>query len=444
MSFKFASVSISKIYLDNDNPRHDPIDNEPDIIQYLYLKEKVKPLASDIVKSEGTSPLERLALVEHPRVKGSYIVLEGNRRICALKLLADPEKAPKEQDKKYFRNLKAKLLTPITALDVVIFTSRGDAKHWLEIRHEGELEGVGTRQWNALQKERHNRDGGLKPNNNRLASLLLDYALSRKLITQTQLANIGLTTITRFVSSPVFRHAIGLHSNKQLSINVPQAEFDIALKRFLEDALLGKDGPVNSRTKIEDRQKYSETLRTDGVAPKTRTDTEISLDPATGKATGGSTQEQAENKKKRDNKSPDHRNSVIPKDFTAHLNDNVLKRLYDELKTINHDEHSFAASYLLRGVIERAIILYCRENGLGHQDELHKLCGRVVIKLEADGIDSRELKPLREMCNSKDSKISPDTLGAWVHGSVIPTKVEINRRWETLQPIMKMIFDRLK
>ena len=61
----------------------------------LLGKEKVRKLAEDIA-TKGISPLDRLGVTAHPKVNDSYVAVEGNRRLCALKLLADPEKAPTE------------------------------------------------------------------------------------------------------------------------------------------------------------------------------------------------------------------------------------------------------------------------------------------------------------------------------------------------------------
>src|SRR5688500_8905980 len=101
-------VDLARVYLDNVNPRHDPIDNEREIIAHLLAREYVKPLARDIAERGSLSPLERLAVIPHPSVRDAYISVEGNRRVCALKLLADPEKAPDESDRRYFRQQAAK------------------------------------------------------------------------------------------------------------------------------------------------------------------------------------------------------------------------------------------------------------------------------------------------------------------------------------------------
>ncbi len=37
MAHKIDAISLAHVYLDNINPRHDPIDNEPEIIAFLLI-----------------------------------------------------------------------------------------------------------------------------------------------------------------------------------------------------------------------------------------------------------------------------------------------------------------------------------------------------------------------------------------------------------------------
>ena len=83
-------IKTERVFLDFDNPRHDPMESQEEVIRYLCEDE----LAKDLV-IHGLSPLELFALI--PRNEGkknAYTVAEGNRRLCALKLLNDPNLAP--------------------------------------------------------------------------------------------------------------------------------------------------------------------------------------------------------------------------------------------------------------------------------------------------------------------------------------------------------------
>ena len=174
-------VSLTRIYLDPENPRHEKLPDEPSIIKHLISKEKVRALAKSIAEEGGTSPIELIALVQHPKVKTGYVVVEGNRHICALKLLQDPDKAGSEKEKRYFANLAQGMLHAIDKVNAMVFDSRDAARRWFALRHEGEQDGVGTKAWDADQKTRVSvRTQGKNPNAQAL--LVLDYARQHQLL----------------------------------------------------------------------------------------------------------------------------------------------------------------------------------------------------------------------------------------------------------------------
>ena len=104
-----ANVSIRGLYLDPKNPRHIPIENQKEIISYLIENEKVKELAKDIAEKGMTNPLDLVGIITENNKK---LVIEGNRRVCALKLLDKPSLAPKKYQK-YFTTLQGKVKNQI-------------------------------------------------------------------------------------------------------------------------------------------------------------------------------------------------------------------------------------------------------------------------------------------------------------------------------------------
>lgn len=445
MAYTIKKVNVSRIYLDNDNPRHDPIENEPEIISYLIKNEHVKRLARHIAEAGSTSPLERIGIVPHPKVRNAYIAAEGNRRLCAIKLLADPDKADTEANKRYFRNLATGMEALIDSFEAVIFDTHQEARRWVSLRHEGEQGGVGTLAWNSLQKTRFNAQEGGGSNPNIQASLLMEYARKSELLTNDEIDSLSITTITRYLTNPVFRSAMGLLDNKSLAITVPVDEFNRAIQKFLKDALEPGSG-VNSRTSAAEREKYTNKLRKDGLLPTTLDQPPTELSGESKKTPAAQPEPKAESTKepKRNNRSPDDRKTIIPADFTAHINDKTLKRLYDELRTLEAETYSFAATYLTRAVIERIATLLLKENGKPCPDELNKKLEHVAVFLADKGMTDRELKALRTMGSDRDSRYSPDTIGHFVHGGAIPTRVNAIKLWDSIEAVLKIALSMLK
>jgi hypothetical protein len=123
-----------------------------------------------------------------------------------------------------------------------------------------------------------------------------------------------------------------------------------------------------------------------------------------------------------------------------------------ELRSIDAHTHSFAAAYLFRAFIERLSKCYAKRHRLGVDGELHQVIGRCIDHLDKNsalqasmGVKAFKsaIQPLRGMVSDRYGRTSPDTLGSWVHGSSIPSRAEINRRWDTLEPGLKLLADGL-
>lgn len=140
VNFMNKKIKVLDIYLDNKNPRHEEISDQQEIIEYLLKEEKVKNLAKDIAEN-GISPIEILAVIQE---KKKYIVVEGNRRICALILLNDPDKAPNQNLRDYFKKLKDQSTLIPDSLNCQLFKTREEAALWIKRRHSGEQDGTGT------------------------------------------------------------------------------------------------------------------------------------------------------------------------------------------------------------------------------------------------------------------------------------------------------------
>lgn len=95
-NFKYESVPLKDIALDDRNPRivsQTPLSSQADIISYLYENEDLEAFIKKIASEGKNVGAERPYVVK----KGAgYIVIEGNTRIAAYKLLTGLIKPPKD------------------------------------------------------------------------------------------------------------------------------------------------------------------------------------------------------------------------------------------------------------------------------------------------------------------------------------------------------------
>lgn len=439
MAHKEKTLSLHHVHLDSGNPRHAPIDNELDIIHKLVMMEGVRPLAEDIAKW-GLNPLEKMGVVPHPSIRDKYIAAEGNRRLCAMKLLVDPEKAPDERSRKVFRELKKKHPLEDIKLEVVVFDSEEEARHWVELRHRGPQEGKGTKPWNANQKARF--DAKSKHHNpNALALLLLDYAVDNGLVDENHRKRLSLTTLTRYLSNRVVRDALGLASPRKLvRTAADKSQFDRGIKRFLDDGLDTGENALSSRTNSAEREAYANRLRKRGYSPKKRVTEPIDVDnssqgPDTGKTARREIRELIH---------PGKRRNVVPTTFKVQINDNILRRIYIELKSIDAAVYPFSATYLFRAFVELVVKRYCKKHGLGIQrNALDAAIGRATEHLTSQGVSDRVLKPLRVMANDKDAFYSPDSIGNVIHGGAVAQRKDVNAAWDNVESGLLELINRL-
>lgn len=261
MSLRKEKILINSLFLDLENPRFEPVRDEAAAIAHLAKDEKVAALAEDIIQQKGLNPLETIGvmLASNKGRQARYTVLEGNRRICAVKLLNDPDLAPPAQRSR-FKKLAARW-KEVKNLDVIVFTSRDEAKPWLERLHEGEKDGVGRKAWNAVQKQRFTGSG-----KNAQAMELLEIAEKEGWASKAETDGL-LTTIQRFLNNPVLRNQLGIEGTDRevLRISRPQEDFKKLAEQFIKDAVESRSAPmkerlVHSRANGQDIVSYANKL----------------------------------------------------------------------------------------------------------------------------------------------------------------------------------------
>jgi len=443
MAHEHREVPISKLYLDRENPRHKPLDNEPEIIAQLVRSERADVLAKHIAGVGAVSPIDLIAVIAHPSVPGGYVVVEGNRRVCALKLLADPSKAPNAKLKAKLESYKEGGKPIPKKIDVVVFDDEQEVMPWVSLRHQGEQGGVGIRPWDVAGKARQSQRQG-DTGANHLALSAINYAAKEGLITAEEADSLAPTTLTRYLNNPVMRHTLGIASKDALDIDVPKVEFDRAIQAFLRDALpeaqSGKKPRVTSRSNAVDVKDYANKLTTEGSAPKTRL-----AKPTKLKASGA--------KAKRGPRAvdPNKRPNVITATFKYAFSNPVLARIYKELRDIPTEAFPFATAYLVRAFVEQLFHAYAKKYKIDRNADLHVVIDRCLknvdatpaIKLAMGNSYRNALQPIRVMANDKHSRISPESFGQWVHGGAVPSRAEINARWESIEPGLTVFADRL-
>lgn len=438
-------VSFNTLHFDPTNPRGEPQSDENVIRQLFGVQEETAVLATHIA-AHGLNPLDRIALVDHPDFEGHYLIREGNRRLCALQLLRDPERAPTPDMRRRYRRLAESGRPVPDRLMAVYFPKRPTTGVWMSVKHEGPQGGLGTVGWSSGMKARFNREGETGPtrpkNPNRQAESLLTYAVSRGLITPEQRELIAITTITRYL--PNVRAALALVNGEDTTTNAPQASFDAGIKAFLLDALEPGDDkrrPVlHSRSESPERKAYAETLRERGLSPGDR-----SLMPYQPSSAAPTRPAVKRNSNGRSATHPGKRTQLVLPGFVVTHKDPVLLRMVAEGKALHPDEARFSCNYLNRAILERVVYLYAKRHGIGYEGKFQPTLERVRAHAEAsEAPPTKGISQVLTKAGDTKSSFAYEVLGQGVHGGAIPAGADNRSNWESLQPALEYLLSRLR
>jgi uncharacterized membrane protein YkoI len=201
---RLIEVDLSKLFLDPENPRFEPVRDEAEAITELCSTEHVLAVAESIA-ADGLNPLELTAVTEvkaqDGKATGTYVVREGNRRVGAMKLLKDPSKAPAKQQAS-FRKLSNERVPKL--VPVMLFDKKEDIDPWLKLLHQRDQNPAARRGWTADQQAR--AFGGTR---NQKAMYLTDVAVAEGWIEKADRRRT-LSIVDRWISNPKLRLHIGV------------------------------------------------------------------------------------------------------------------------------------------------------------------------------------------------------------------------------------------
>jgi len=383
-SWETFEYTLNSLNLDLNNPRIKyrgvPL-NQTQIMKFLIENEKAYELAKKISEEGYFVGEEPIICIDNNR----KIVLEGNRRTSALKLLQDP--------KKYLSNAKANTLLqnilknnfPVDKkLRCYIAPNRLLANPIIYERHNGAtLQKWKTGNQYAFVAEMYYEDGlviedicdVLNESRAKILKPLKAYnlflegqeLLEKEAGIKVDIADFEITNLERFYSYEEARKLIGIefnNENGELIINLPREEFE---KRLLEvfKILLDSDRFSRDFNKDEDKKLFVESLN-----KNSNFDFNVKNDESTteSKSTTKKTNLEDEKKKtttrrKKRSKKKFYENVIIPREKEIIFDNEKLDTLFSELKHLPIDK-IYSFSLLLRTYLEQSLYFYLKQNEL--------------------------------------------------------------------------------
>ena len=138
MTFIEKKIAIENLSLWDENARFpDKYYNKEEIelVSYFLSKAefKIKPLIEEIIKDFDLPQLEKLVVWND---NGQNIVLEGNRRLTAYKLLNDPELTENSSLKNFLLEQKLKIsISENYRLECIVTENKADCFRYIDRKH---------------------------------------------------------------------------------------------------------------------------------------------------------------------------------------------------------------------------------------------------------------------------------------------------------------------
>jgi len=465
-------IAVASLHLDSKNPRlgRETSASAPrQIIQYLFDHDKAVDVADSIARCGFFANEPLLAI----REAGRFVVVEGNRRLAALKALREPgllDGAFGRQVELLSRRIADK--TSISSVPVTIAPSRRATDRLLAGRHVG----TPVLPWEAENRasfildklaEGYTNDQ-LRDQLGFMTADIQDARLTRAVAEMARSLNLPdevrqrldsprakvITTLERVFDSSVGRKYLQVEADPDHGLRgtTSKAEFIRVFTRLVTDVALKRQSSrtLNSNDNI---QSYFESWPK-AERPRQRPGSFVPAEIISGRSVASparSVQAAAPATK-------GHRLNryVLPRDFKVRVPNPRLIDIRRELVALDREKYPNAGAVLLRVFFELAVVDYLKRSGrlealtvrlrekgkLRHgTPQLKDLAPEIVraAKAKLSSVDSQKVEKALRYDPSAPFSISE--LHSFVHQSDMPSQREILQFWLRTEPLFRLMLE---
>jgi hypothetical protein len=446
---EIVDIQISDLLLDAENPRYSDVARNQQVAA-TALAEKhpshIIKLAADIVEN-GLDPTTLPAVVATgDKRKKRYRLLEGNRRLLAIKALETPTLIsgvlPAGASKTLTELSRRFATTPISEMKCVLFETEAEAEHWVWVRHTGENEGIGLVTWGAIEKDRYKarRTGRLKPTGQVIEFVEKHGGLSAEAQTSSQKIH---TNVERMIETTRVKEKLGIDVvDGEVVSWYPAEEVAKGLTKIVED-LLTKKKSVNDLYYAHQRNDYVDSFSR-SYLPKKKTALEQPV--LLNDLTAGKKKPRKVSGAKKPKKKEKPRTTVA-RDGLDVTNPRI-NAVYNELLNLNAETYPNACAVLLRVFVELSVDHLLEDKKVMSEHKISNEPLKVRIKAAAKyfkglGAISISLQKAVNAIADGQSVLAPGlpNFHQYVHNKyTFPKPSELYAAWDELTPFMEKIW----
>lgn len=446
---KRKKINLSNLQLNTENYRFEPAESQEEAIEKIIENQgnnKLLNLTKDIIEN-WLNPHDDIIVYPSSHNKTKYNILEGNRRITVIKLLKNPElingqkySLLKRQFKKLHEGFKAKIKTKI---DCFVYDDPKEAEHWIGVKHGYGIGGVGTENWDPIQRYRFEEKTQGK------SALLLQIIKRMKNSPhvsediKNKLKDLKVTNLGRLISDPQVRDFLGIFvEDGNIKSEIEEKEVMRCLSQIIKDLSEQSFNVKKIYTKVE-REDYLKSF------PKTSRPNKKNK-KRIWQFKGKPYTTKSRTSKPRPN--PKDREKLIPRECVLIINNKYPKinRIYHELLDLNINEFTNAVAVLFRVFIELSLDAYIEKNKirttkLNRDSILRKKINGAINDLEKKGIEKYFFKGIKTAVNTENDLLSTDTWNAYLHNDKFsPSVKHLITTWDNIQPFIEKVWENIK
>lgn len=260
------SIAVADLLLDPGNARLPATQaSQPHTVLAMAQQQgtKLLNLAESILR-RGLDPSSLPIVVPSQEEESRYVVLEGNRRISAIKAMETPSlvlSAFQPRDRKRLLQLAEDYAQdPRHFITCVVYRDESDDEyaHWIRLRHTGQNEGEGLVEWGSNEKDRFSARHGRRSIEGQVLDFVIEYgALSAAARSGTMQIN---TSLKRLIQTPEVRQRMGLERKDGEILLWYQPHAVLPVLTHVIERLMTRDLKVTDIYTADDRKVYIENL----------------------------------------------------------------------------------------------------------------------------------------------------------------------------------------
>ena len=439
-----VEVEIAQLQFDLENPRIGGAKSQRDALQKIIddQQEKLVVLAENIVE-EGMNPMDRFLVFRGSKDSDTFIVYEGNRRLAALRILAnrtvladlDIKESLRRRLDKLAQNFERSSVEPLSCFEV---ESRIAANKWIHLRHTGENGGKGIVSWSGIASSRFR---GQDP-----ALQALEFVRIYGGLTDEQREKLAdrfpITTLNRLLSSREVRQRLGFDvQDGKLVSGLPPEELMKPLEKIVVD-IAEKRVNVSGLKNKDQQVKYVEEF---GPASRPDLKTVGVVRPIEGIGISDFKPKESAKPRKKRPSDPSARRSLIPRGVKMAVTDNRSSIIFEELRKLKVDATPNAVAVLFRVFLELSVDHYMEQNriplkfkdgksGKSFDKSLKAKVTEVVDHLSANGGNKKDYASILRALSVEESPLHIDLLNAYVHNRfATPSTKDLVAAWNNAQ-----------